>query len=290
MEHLKLILIFNQVLKYGSMNAAAPHLAMSASAISQHIKNLENHYKIKLLHRTTRKLTPTEAGRRLWQYAEKLALEVQETDEAMRNLQDLPEGDVCLTMPSGFVEYEPMQWCLQQIRRRYPQVRLHLLANDQAMNLSEQQVDIAIRVGEQPDNPDYVARFLTSWEQVICASPTYLAQHPIQRFADLRQVHWLNHSSAILQQVFSFLQLPSNLPENRTECGNELTAKVLAVADAGVMIALKEQYGELIHQRKLQIALPHVRLPEKNLYAITAHRSDTAKIEAVLGVLKEGIK
>ncbi len=68
----KLIYIFATVLQYGSMNAAAPHLGMTASAISQAIRKLENHYGVKLLNRTTRSLTPTAEGRQLQQYARQL--------------------------------------------------------------------------------------------------------------------------------------------------------------------------------------------------------------------------
>lgn len=72
MEQFKLIYIFATVLQYGSMNAAAPHLGMTASAISQAIRKLENHYSVKLLNRTTRSLTPTAEGRQLQQYARQL--------------------------------------------------------------------------------------------------------------------------------------------------------------------------------------------------------------------------
>ena len=72
MEQFKLIYIFATVLQYGSMNAAAPHLGMTASAISQAIRKLENHYGVKLLNRTTRSLTPTAEGRQLQQYARQL--------------------------------------------------------------------------------------------------------------------------------------------------------------------------------------------------------------------------
>lgn len=68
MEHAKPLLIFAAVLKHGSMNAAAPHLGITASAVSQHIHKLEKIYKIRLLNRSTRNLSPTEAGRKLWGY------------------------------------------------------------------------------------------------------------------------------------------------------------------------------------------------------------------------------
>ena len=285
MEQFKLIYIFATVLQYGSMNAAAPYLGMTASAISQAIRKLETHYGVKLLNRTTRSLTPTAEGRQLQQYARQLTDWHEAVEREMGILQTEPEGEVRISLPTGYSAVEPMKRTVQTLRHRYPKIRLILNENNRLVDL-QNDTDIAIRVVLHPDDPDSIARPLAQWQTLICASPDYLREHPITQPQDLLNVDWLNHNSNVLLHAFKCLGLPETLPENRTDCpDSSLVAREYACAGMGLAVLLSGDVSPLIENGQLSVVLPEHKLPTRTLYATTAHRTQSAKVRTVLDCL-----
>ena len=288
MEHFKQILIFRHVLKHGSMNAAARHLGMTASAVSQHIRKLESHYRVKLLNRTTRNLTPTEEGKVLWQCALQLANWEEETERAMNNLQAEPTGEVRISLPTGYSGTAALKSAVKQLNDRYPKIRLILSESNRLADVYSEDTDIAIRAIIRPDTPDTVARPLAVWQTQICASPDYLRHHPIRQAHDLLDAHWLNHSEAVLMHTFKYMGLPETLPDRRTDCPDaSLTARELAHAGMGLAVLLSGDAAPFIRNGSLTVVLPDITLPPRTIYAVTPHRAQSAKIKATLGVLKE---
>lgn len=288
MEHLKQILIFNTVLQHGSMNAAAQALGISTSAVSQHIRKLEQHYRVKLLNRTTRSLVPTEEGRILHQYARQLADWQEASERAMGNLQAEPAGEVRISLPTGYSGTTALKNTVQTLHRRHPKIRLVLLESNRLADLHNDDADIAVRAITRPDDPDTIARPLAVWQTRLCAAPDYLQRHPINAPQDLPQAHWLNHSDAVLLHTFRHLGLPETLPAQRTDCPNvSLAARELARAGMGVAILLSGDADPLIRDGSLVAVLPQYPLPERTLYAVTAHRAQSAKVRAVLAALTE---
>ena len=101
MDDLKPLLVFAAVLEHGSMNAAAQALAMTPSAVSQHIARLEHLHGVKLLHRSTRRVSPTEAGATLAQYCRRLSATLRDTRLALDNLKTDIAGEVRLAAPTS---------------------------------------------------------------------------------------------------------------------------------------------------------------------------------------------
>lgn len=292
MEQAKLLIIFATVLKHGSMNASASHLGMTASAISQHIKRLEELYQIKLLNRTTRKLIPTEAGKTLWQYAQQLTELLEQTDYAMQHLREDTVGEVKITLPTGYIQMPIMQRVIQRLRIDFPAIRLIFWESDQIVNLLDKNVaDIAIRVVPQPDDENLIARPLATWQTLLCASPDYLRQSPIEKPQDLLSAHWLNFHNGVLLNTLNQLNLPTALPENRTDCThNASTARDLARLGLGVTILMSGDIAEDLRSGRLVQLLPDYPLPTRTIYAVTVNRAQSAKIRAVLEVLTEEFK
>ncbi|MDG2941355.1 LysR family transcriptional regulator [Exercitatus varius] len=290
MEHARLLIIFANVIKYGSMNAAAPHLGMTASAVSHHIKQLEKFYQIKLLNRTTRQLAPTDAGRLLLTHANQLIDLLDKADDDMHNLRNEPAGRVSITMSTVNSKNPAIQWALVQIHQRYPKIHLVLLENDSVVNLLDENApDIAIRIIPTPDNDTLIVRPLAEWQTVLCASPDYLRQHSIEKTADLLTAHWLNFHDGVLLNALEHLGLSRRLPENRTDCPNHsITAKELACLGLGVTVMMDGDIQSELANGTLKLVLPQNKLPDRTVYAITATRSQSAKVRAVLDVLKEG--
>ena len=289
MEQAKLLIIFATVLKYGSMNAAAPHLRMTASAVSQAIRKLEDFYQIKLLHRTTRKLTPTEAGNIIWKYAEQIDRTLQHAEEEIQALRTEPMGEVRLTMPTAYSQHPFIQRAVQALLERYPKIRLVLEESEKIIDLwTENAPDIAIRVVMQLDNENLIARPLATWQTMLCASPDYLAKYPIEKAQDLLDAHWLNYHSGILQKTLAQLGLPNDLPIDRTDFPNNAnTARVFARLGAGVTILQEGDIADDLANGTLLRLLPQMPLPKRTIYATTANRTQSAKIQAVLSVLAE---
>ncbi|ROV54424.1 LysR family transcriptional regulator [Neisseria chenwenguii] len=287
MEHAKLILIFHAVITHGSMNKAGLVLGMSASAISQHIRNLEKFYKIKLLNRNTRTLTPTDAGRKLWTYAQNLHRVIAECNSAMADMHQTPQGDVAISLPSGYAGLPQIQNAIRSIRLHYPKIRLILKSSDDMADLWQDKIDIAIRTGLPDDlSDDMIARELASWQITVCANRHYLEQHPIVSKTDLLSAHWLNFNAHILKSVLAALDLPSDLPQERTDC-TVSDARILVQAGLGVAVFLSGESTPLIQSGKLVEILPALPKPGRTLYAITAGRSDVFKVAAVIEEIKK---
>lgn len=291
MEQMKRLLIFNEVIKKGSMSKAAESLGMTASAVSLHLQHLEQHYSLKLLNRSTRRLELTEAGRILWQQSEKLATLMQETHEKMTDLKAVPSGIVRLSLPTGFIRTAEIRNALAIIERDYPEIQPVLFAEDSLAQLQQGTVDIALRAGDINDSPDNVVHRLADWEMLIVASPAYLRQHPISQTADLLTAHWLNHSDFVLLNAFEALNLPRLLPEHRIECPNaSASAYYLAMEGMGVVFILSGELRAFQENQHLQQVLPHAKLPAKRISAVVANTAQSAKNIAVLNVLKTVFK
>lgn len=292
MEYAKLLIIFATVLKYGSMNASASHLGMTASAISQHIKRLEELYQIKLLNRTTRKLIPTEAGKTLWQYAQQLTELLEQTENAMQNLREEAVGEVKITLPTAYMQMPIMHRIIQRLRSDFPAIRLVFLESDKVVNLLDSDTaDIAIRVMHQTDDENLIARPLATWQTLLCASPDYLSQHPINKPQDLLSAHWLNFHNGALLNTLNQLNLPAVLPDSRTDCThNANSARDLARLGLGVTILMSGDIAEDLRSGRLVQLLPDYPLPMRTIYAVTVNRAQSAKIRTVLEVLAEEFK
>ena len=193
MDDLRPLLAFAAVLEQGSMNAAAQVLGMSPSAVSQHISRLEKLHGVKLLHRSTRHLAPTDAGSALGEHCRRLLASVQDARLTLTNLKTDIAGEVRLAAPTGMADADVFQHALRCIRREHPAIRLALYFNEALADLRDGSIDIALRGGAHAlDAPDLVARHLTDWRWHIYAAPAYLRDAPaITRPADLAAHTWI---------------------------------------------------------------------------------------------------
>lgn len=286
MDNLKLIYIFTTVLRYGSMTAAAARVGMTPSAVSQNIRTLEKVYKVKLINRTTRSLTPTVEGKQLREYGEKLLEIEQQADRVMMKLHQEPEGEVRLTLPSGKAESTRIQNLVRELKNDYPGIRLVLLEDDGITNIAEKNIDIALRFVEQPEGDNLIARYLITWDTAIYASPDFLRENPITNPHDLIRAHWVNHSSNTLLSAFGDLDLPPELPESRTDCpGRVSVARTLAAAGIGLANLFTEDAEFYVREGKLKMVLPQFALAKRNVYSVTSHRAESARVRIVLELL-----
>ena len=287
MQDIKPLLVFAAVLEHGSMTAAAAALGMTPSAVSQHVSRLEAQHGVKLLHRSTRRLTPTDAGQALAQYCLRLRHTLADTLQALDNLKTEAAGDLHIALPSGMAHAPPFQVALQQLQQHYPAIRPQLYFSDTLADLKQGDIDIALRGGNHAlDAPDLVARPLATWHWQIVAAPAYLAARaPIDSPHQLAEQQWLHylpiHAILLRGEERHVLEI-----ERSILCNQLAAVSTLTQAGLGLSMQLSGETAALIAQGRLCVVLPDWALPSVRIYAVTPHRVQSAKTEAALGILQ----
>jgi DNA-binding transcriptional LysR family regulator len=178
------IAIFTRVVQAGSFTAAAKLLGMPKSTVSRKIADLEQRLDARLLQRTTRKLSLTDAGRTYFDYGVRIVNEVEAAESAVGSLQDRPRGLLRITAGLNPSWLGPI---LADYMRRNPEVQIELHCTGRSIDLVEERFDLGIRFGALADS-SLVARRLGSITSVLTATPAYLKKHRRpQTPDDLRQ-------------------------------------------------------------------------------------------------------
>ncbi len=176
--------VFVRVAGAGSLAAAGRGLNLSQTMVTKHVDAIEARLGVRLLHRSTRRLTLTEAGRGYLEACQRILAEIEEAEEAATAGQAEPRGLLRLNAPVSFgtSQVAPL---LGQFAASYPEVRLDVGLNDRVVDLIEEGWDLAIRIGVLRDS-SLVSRRLAPCRMVVCASPGYLGAHGTPRtLADL---------------------------------------------------------------------------------------------------------
>ena len=167
--------VFSRVVALGSLSAAARALGMSQTMATKHIAALEARLGVKLLHRTTRRLTLTEAGRNYLEASERILEDIAEADARASLEATEVQGRLRMNVPVSFGirEIAPL---LPKLADRHPLLELELGLNDRYINLVEEGWDLVIRIGRLKDST-MIARRLAPCEMIVCAAPAYLEAH-----------------------------------------------------------------------------------------------------------------
>lgn len=167
---------FLAVVRAGSFSAGARALGRDVSVISRRIAALEKRLGIRLIERTTRRIRPTEEGRRYRQKIELADELLREAEEEARSLAARPAGTIRLTVPASFGR----RWVAQALPgflKAYPDIRIVLHCSDRYVDLLGDNFDMAIRIGVLTDNR-LIARKLADTSRILCVAPSYLDHHP----------------------------------------------------------------------------------------------------------------
>lgn len=168
-------LIFAKVVEQGSFIAAAKHLRLSKTTVSRKVQDLERRLSARLLNRTTRKLSLTEAGAVYFDYCNRIARDLGEAEKAVHHLEESPRGWLRVTAPFTMCT-EFTSVLVRDFRQLHPQVRIELVLSNERLDLVANQIDVALRVGPLPDS-SLVARRLARHRSYVYASEAYLARH-----------------------------------------------------------------------------------------------------------------
>ena len=177
MDSLDLIQTFREVARRGSFSGAARALDMSPANVSKYVAQLELRFGVRLFNRTTRKVSLTDAGQLLYDRTGPVLELVQMTANALQERATRPSGRLTVAAPHALA-HTGLAALLGQYLTLYPEVSLNLLLSSRTLDLVEEGVDLAVRVGPIPDQ-NVIVRRLTQVERVVVASPAYWQAHGV---------------------------------------------------------------------------------------------------------------
>jgi len=179
MDRFAAMQVFTKVVEAGSFARAAERLDISTSVASRHVADLEAHLQSRLLNRTTRKLSLTEAGQAFYEGALQVLADLEEAEQAAAQNVAEPRGTIKLNaaLAFGILHLAPV---IDDYLARYPEVSIDVTLSDRVVDLVEEGYDLALRIAELR-NPTLVARRIGSTRGVVCAAPAYLKRHGTPR-------------------------------------------------------------------------------------------------------------
>lgn len=175
MDRIDLLRIFLRVAEAGSFSAAAEQLALPRATVSWAVQRLESLLKARLLHRTTRRVTLSQEGEALLDQARALVADMEDLESRFQPADEVIAGRLRVDLPSRIAR-RLVAPALPEFLQRFPRIEIELGSSDRAIDLIQEGVDCAMRVGDLVTD-SVVARPLGKFEMINCASPAYLARH-----------------------------------------------------------------------------------------------------------------
>ncbi|MGX8011720.1 LysR family transcriptional regulator [Mesorhizobium sp. ORM8.1] len=173
MDRLDAMSLFVATVEAGSLSAAARRAGMPLATVSRRLSELEKHLKTRLLNRSTRRLSLTDAGQSYLAACRRILEDVGEAERAAAGEYLNPTGELVVTAPVVFGRLHVLP-VVTDFLAAYPEVDIRLTLSDRLTQLVEEHIDLAVRIGELPDSA-MVAMRVGSIRRIICANPTYLA-------------------------------------------------------------------------------------------------------------------
>jgi DNA-binding transcriptional LysR family regulator len=281
---------FVAVVDAGSFVGAEESTGLSKAALSRHVALLEQRLGVRLLHRTTRRLSLTDDGQRYLARARELLVSLDELDAEMNSTTAEASGTLRINAPLtfGVLHLAPL-WC--RFLERHPKVQLDVELSDRIVDLVDEGYDLAVRITRLPDS-QLVSRQLATTRMVACASPGYLRAHgDIAQPGDLARHQVISYSYWSSRDEWTFTG-PDGEVSVRTRpvmhTNNGDTCRIAALADQGVILQPDFLVGPDLRRGDLVEILPGYRSIEIGIHAVYPTRKHLpAKTRALVDFLVE---
>lgn len=261
--------VFIRVVEAGGISRAADQLNIAKSAVSRRLSELESRLKTKLIQRTTRKFNLTDEGRVYYQRAIALVDEFKALDNSiLQKVGDL-EGQLSISLPLSFglLHMTPV---IDAFLKAHPNLSMKVELSDSEINLVEEGIDVALRIGELHDS-SIQARKIVPIKMVICSSPDYLEQvsNP-QSLNQLAEANVLQYSltNSEIQVVNPQGQNETIVTKGRFQSNNGDFLKAMAVAGHGMILMPTFVCWRELASGELVRVLEDYQLPSLNGYAV----------------------
>jgi len=281
---------FNAVVDAGSFVKAAEALHMSKASVSRYVVDMETRLGVRLLHRTTRRLSLTDEGQVFYGRSKELLAELEEAEDEITSRSDAASGLLRINAPFtfGILHLAPL-W--GEFMALHPKVRLDVTLADRLVDLVEEGYDLAIRIATL-ENSSLVSRKLASTRTVLCASPQYLKLHGTpQHPEELAQHAVISYSYLSTGDEWRFTGPEGAVnvktrPCMHTNSGD--TCRAAALAHQGVILQPTFLVGKDLTDGSLLELMPQYRSIEFGIYAVYPTRKHvSAKVRAMIEFLAE---
>jgi DNA-binding transcriptional LysR family regulator len=294
MDRLSDLEFFVQLVHQGSLAALARELGVTPPAITARLAQLEKRLCVRLLNRTTRRISVTHEGEMYLATGGRLLAELQELEQAISSSKAVPKGLLRVNATFGFGRRH-IAPAVVEFARRYPEVEVQLELTDRSVNLADQAYDIGIWFGTIPDSR-MVARRIVRNRRLLCASPDYLARHGVP--ATPRDLQ--THRCIVLREndaAFGTWHLTRGSKQETVKVRGTMstndgeTGVVWALAGFGILMRSEWDIHADIAAGRLVPVLKEWALPSGDVFAVYPERANlSAKVSAFIDFLVEWFK
>ena len=279
---------FNAVVDAGSFVKAADALAMSKAAVSRYVVDMETRLGVRLLHRTTRRLSLTDEGQIFYVRSKELLAELAEAEDEITSRSDAASGLLRINAPFtfGVLHLAPL-W--GSFLAQHPQVKLEVSLADRLVDLVEEGYDVAIRIAKL-ENSTLVSKRLAKTRMVLCASPQYLKLHGTPKHpSELADHAVISYSYWSTKDEWHFQGPHGPVSVKTRPCihtNNGDTCRAAALASQGIILQPSFLVGDDLAAGTLLELMPEFRSLELGIYAVYPTRKHvSAKVRALIDFL-----
>lgn len=279
---------FNAVADAGSFVRAAEALSLSKAAVSRYVADMETRLGVRLLHRTTRRLSLTGEGQVFYARSKELLASLDEAEAEITSRSVSAQGLLRISAPFSFgvLHLAPL-WGV--FKAQNPKVQLDIELADRMVDLVDEGYDLAVRIGSLQSS-SLVGKRLASTGIVLCASPQYLARHGSPRHpSELAGHAVISYSYASIKDDWRFAGPDGPVsvkiaPSIQTNNGD--TCRAAALAHQGVILQPRFMVGQDLAEGRLVALMPEFKIPELGIYAVYPSRKNlSAKVRVLIEFL-----
>lgn len=285
--------VFVAVAECEGFAAGARKLKISPPAATRAVADLEHRLGVKLLNRTTRYVRVTDAGQRYLDDAKRILAQVAEADEAAVGINGSPRGHLVITAPVLFGRMYVMPAIVEYLQK-YPDTEVSAMFVDRVVNLLEEGVDVALRIGELSDS-SFKALKVGTVRRVVCASPAYIEQHGLPLHPDELHNHPIIVASNLGPNVeWRFLDNHQTsivrIKPRLTVTSNDAAIEA-AVEGLGITRLISYQIAPQLESGQLKIILSEFELPSMPIHILHREgRQSSVKIRAFIDLVAEKLR
>ncbi len=280
MDRWQAMRIFVKVAETASFAETARHLHMSAPAVTRAVASLEDIIGARLLVRTTRSVSLTEVGIRYFDDCRRILLDLSEAEAAVAVHYATPTGTLAITSSALFGQMHVLP-ILTDYLDQYPTMSAKALFVDRRVNIVDEGIDVAIRIGRLPDS-GFRAIKVGTVRRVVCASPAYFEKHAIPRTpADLKGHRITSSTSAQASMEWRFADDHRVTLRPDLQCNTNEAVISTALSGWGIARVLHFQIGSMLAEGRLQIVLANFEEPPLPIHVLHLEgRRASAKVRA----------
>lgn len=286
------IKVFIYVVEAGSFAGASKFLAMPSTTVSRKIVQLEESLGVKLLHRSTRKLSLTEEGRHYFQLCQQHLVALEEANDVMMQAQSEPKGKIRISSPFDFAVQYAQPW-ITEFLKEYPEVSIELDTSDSYINMVEERIDVAFRTGQLQDS-SLIARRIGPKYSVCCASPNFLkAKEKIKHPEDLAKINCLHMVKPSSNNQWHFIKQDKHYQVNVSGRYSTTSMHLIiesALNDLGVAYVPLDLVKKHLESGQLVQVLADYETPKSNIFVIyQSHKYMTKAIRLFIDHILEKV-